>query len=146
MDGAPAILQTIEVSSYAWASMFTRHFQAKDVNFDGYLDIATLDGYGAKWSSCNYWLFDRRSGHFITNSLTRELGKLNFNEMILYPETQEILTTHLPSVCFGKKIHKVVNGRLVLMYSEEPRLEGEGEDFCKPVIEKRIKGVMRLIN
>ena len=145
-NGDPAILQTIEVGSYAWASMFTRRFQAKDINFDGYLDIAVLDGYGAKWSSYNYWLFDKRSGHFITNSLTRELRKLNFNEMTLYPETKEIHTTHLPSVCFGKKIHKVVDGRLVLMYSEEPRLEGEGEDFCKLRIEKRINGVMRLIN
>jgi len=144
--GDPTILQTIEVASYAWASMFTQHFQAKDVNFDGYLDIATLDGYGAKWSAYDYWLFDELSGRFITNSFTRMLRKLDFNEMTLYPETKEIHTTHLPSVCFGRKIHKVINGRLALMYSEEPRLEGEGEDFCKLRIEKRINGVMRLIN
>ncbi|HKQ76429.1 MAG TPA: hypothetical protein VJ810_22230 [Blastocatellia bacterium] len=145
-NGSPTILQTIEVASDAWASMFTQHFQAKDINFDGYLDIATLDGYGAKWSGFNYWLFDKRSGRFIANLLTSELRKLTFNEMTLYPETKEIHTTHLPSVCFGKKIHKIVNGRLVLMYSEEPRLEGEGEDFCKVRIEKRINGVMKPIN
>jgi hypothetical protein len=126
--------------------MFTQQFQAKDINFDGYLDIATLDDYGAKWSGFNYWLFDKRSGRFITNSLTTELRTLEFNEMTLYPETKEIHTTQIPSVCLAKKIHKVVNGRLVLMYSEEPRLEGEGEDFCKLRIEKRINGIMRPIN
>jgi hypothetical protein len=144
--GDPTILQTIDVASDAWASMFTQHFLAKDINFDGYLDIAVLDGYGAKWSSYNYWLYDERSGRFITNSLTRKLRELKFNEMTLYPETKEIHTTYLPSVCLGKKIHKVVNGRLVLMYVEEPRLEGEGEDFCKPVIKKRVNGMMRAID
>jgi hypothetical protein len=145
-NGDPTILQTVEVTSDAWASMFTQHFQAKDINFDGYLDIATLDGYGAKWSSYNYWLFDERSGRFITNSLTRKLRKLDFNEMTLYPETKEIHTTSLPSVCLAKRIHKIVNGRLVLMYVEEPRLEGEGEDFCKTTIKKRIDGIMKQIN
>ncbi len=144
--GDPTILQTIEVASYAWASMFTQSFQAKDINFDGYLDIATLDGYGAKWGSYNYWLFDELSGRFITNSLTRELRKLNFNEMTLYPENKEIHTTHLTSVCLGKKIHQVVNGRLMLMYLEEPRLEGEGEDYCKLRIERRVSGVMIPVN
>ena len=144
-DGASDVLQTIDVESNAWASMFTKHFKALDINFDGYLDIATLDGFGAKWSGFNYWLFDKRSGRFITNALTRELRELSFNEIVLRPKTKEIYTTHLPSVCFGKKIHKIVNGRLVLMYSEEPMLKGEGDDFCKLIIEKRINGKMRRI-
>jgi len=144
-NGSPTILQTIEVAAYAWPSMFTQRFQAKDINFDGYLDIAALDDFGAKWSGYNYWLFDKRSGRFITNSLTRELRKLTFNEMTLKPETKEIHTTHLPSVCLGKKIHRIVNGRLILMYVEEPRLKGEGEDFCKVTVKKRINGAMRPI-
>src|SRR5262249_25651393 len=73
---ARSILQTIEVQSYAVASWLTQSFMAQDINFDGYLDIAVLDDHGAKWGSHNYWLFDKRTGHFIMNSLARELRRL----------------------------------------------------------------------
>ena len=142
---SPAILQTVKVTTSTAGSRFTQTFEAKDVNFDGYLDIAVLDWSGAKCGGYNYWLFDPRSGRYITNSLTGELRKLSFNDMTLATKTREIHTTHWLSVCLCKKIYKIVNGHLVLIYVEEPRLKGEGEDYCKVTIKKRIDGKMRLI-
>src|SRR5215472_17122881 len=61
-EKSPTPIQTIEVSTRAGASNFRNSFTVIDVNLDGYLDIAVLDEFGAKWGRQNYWLFDKRSG------------------------------------------------------------------------------------
>ena len=70
-------LQKIDVRTKSGGSSFTKSFQAEDVNFDGFLDIAVLYDFGAKWSILNYWLFDKRTGRFITSPLTQELKRIS---------------------------------------------------------------------
>jgi hypothetical protein len=141
---ARSILQTIEVQSYADASWLTQSFRAEDINFDGYLDISVLDDHGAKWGSFNYWLFDERTGHFIVNSLARELRRLKFNEKRIDQEAKEIRISNLIAGCADdKRAYRVVRGHLILMRAEEHEAR---EGSCRETTKKRIKGKLKVIS
>jgi hypothetical protein len=54
--------------------------------------MAFRDG-GAKWGSRNYYLFHPKSGRFITNALTAELGRVQENGIVLDAKAHEIQAT-----------------------------------------------------
>jgi len=143
----PALIQTIDVSANASVSMFTAHFTAIDINFDSFLDIAVLDDFGAKWGRQKYWLFDKRSGRFITNSLTEELHRITNNGIESHPETKEIEVWHFPEPTprpgAVSETYKIVNGHLVLIRAEEIRSTSGG---LKVFIRKRVNGKMRTVD
>jgi len=57
---------------------FAGTFFAKDVNFDGYLDISVFaETGGPLWVGSEWWwIYDPRSGRFVQNELTQELHDL----------------------------------------------------------------------
>ncbi len=134
--GANTVPQTIEVESHESCSALTQRFEAKDMSFDGYLDIALLDDHGAKWGTYNYWLFDRRSGRFVANTLTDDLRQLAANQIVVDPERREIHAIFLSAVCPGsQEVYRIVKGHLLLAQEEEHSAEGED---CIVIIKKRI--------
>ena len=137
-----SILQKIDVRTKSGSSSFTKSFQAEDVNFDGFLDIAALYDFGAKWSILNYWLFDKRTGRFITSPLTQELKRISHSQMELDNNTKEIRFTHYVGVCPQNESYKILNGHLVLMEKEERICTMKGQ---KVFVKKRINGRMKLM-
>jgi len=146
-EKSPTPIQTIEVSTHAGVSNFRNGFTVIDVNLDGYLDIAVLDEFGAKWGRQNYWLFDKRSGRYVTNSLTKELCRITHNGIVPHPETKEIEVAHFPEQTPrpGKvsERYKIVRGHLVLTRTEEIRSTSKG---LRIFIRKRVNGKMRTID
>jgi len=145
-EKSPTPIQTIEVSTRAGVSNFRNSFSVIDVNLDGYLDIAVLDEFGAKWGRQNYWLFDKRSGRYVTNSLTKELCRITHNGIVPHPETKEIEVAHFPALIPrpGKvsERYKIVNGHLVLTRKEEIRSTSKG---LRVFTRKRVNGKMKTI-
>ena len=141
------ILQVIEIYTRADASLFRALFRAVDVNLDGYLDIAVVDEFGAKWGRQKYWLYDAKRSRFITNSLTRELYRIAHNGIEPHPETNEIEVHHFPEqIPRPAKVaerYKIVKGHLLLVGSEEIRDSSGG---LRLFFKKRIKGRMKIVS
>jgi len=142
--GSGMALQTIEVESHSDFLSFIQWFTARDMNFDGYLDIAATDDRGAQWMSFNYWLFDDRSGRFVSNAFTDQLRQqLAANSIDLDPKVQEIHASYLGRECpGGQSIFKVENGHLVLSQQEKYAVQDDG---CAETIEKRVEGKMVVV-
>jgi hypothetical protein len=134
--------QTIEVENFAGGYMFVRFFKAEDINFDGYLDIAVVHENGAKWSKFKYWLFDKRSGRFVTNRLTRRLGRLSYNTIDLDSSAKKIKIGFFYGVCPQGRTYRILKGDLVLTEVEERECEMSGS---KVRIKSRIHGKWRLV-
>lgn len=130
-------IQTLNIESSCDDGFVSQFFRIEDINFDGYLDIAAPLDHGAKWASFNYWVFDAKSGKFITNALTKQLRGLGGNEMILSPKEQ---TIHIKRLNLGGEgtlvgeVYKVANNRLTVIAVE--RLVPVGKDEFAP---KRFK-------
>jgi hypothetical protein len=141
--GSAAAIQTIELESHLPASDVMKWFDAKDINFDSYLDLAVPFDSGAKWMSFTYWCFDKSKGRFATSVLSDELREVRANSIELDPQVDEIHAWHLGSDCPGlHEIFKIVDGHLVLERDEKYAPEGNG---CILSIEKRIEGKMAVV-
>jgi len=119
--GSPLrLVQTIQVDTLFDASELRHGFQAMDINFDGYTDIAVVDEGGAKWVRQKFWLFDQKTGRFITNSLTDDLHRLSDNGLDLDENNKEITAKQL-TVTPGiqSRIYRIKNGHLELVGWEE---------------------------
>jgi hypothetical protein len=90
-----ALLQSLEVKTMSGPELFLRFFEARDVNFDGYLDIAVLREFGAKWGRQTWWVFAPASGKFISDEFTEELGQVSANGLVLDPARRNIVAPHL---------------------------------------------------
>jgi hypothetical protein len=114
-EPSPSPRQVIDVHSWTDPSWLVNSFMAEDVNFDGYLDFLVADDFGARWESHKVWLFEKQSGRFITNNLTKELGKLRTNRLELDPKSQTI-HAHYLNLDAGKigEVYRVAGGHLVL--------------------------------
>jgi hypothetical protein len=132
--------QVIEVETFAVSDMLVRFFKAEDINFDGYLDIAVVNEYGAKWGRYKYWLFDKKSGRFVTNRLTRKLGELSYNTIDLNSNARKIKIGFFYGVCPQSRTYRILKGELVLMEAEERECEMNG---AKVLIKRRINGKLR---
>ncbi len=120
----------------AWQPLnFGPTFHADDINFDGYLDFSVLTDYAGEYVSRSYWVYDPRSGLFVQNELTQELGKnclrggacWKASSIDFDPKKQEISAHYIPSFgrCpigsedFSGDRYRVKNNRLVLVHKEE---------------------------
>lgn len=137
-----SMLQKIDVRTKAGVSSLTRYFRAEDVNFDGFLDIAVLYDFGAKWGSVNYWLYDKRTGRFITSSLTRELKRITHADKELDNKTKTIRFVSYVGTCPQNESYKIMNRHLVLIGTEERICTVKGQ---KVFVKKRIDGRMKLV-
>lgn len=141
--GSAAPSQTIEIDSHLPATDVIQWFDAKDINFDGYLDLAIPFESGAKWMSFSYWYFDKSKGRFVTSALTDELRQVRANSIELDPQVREIHAWHLGNECPGlHEIFKIVDGHLVLVKDEKYAPGGNG---CILSIEKRVDGKMAVV-
>jgi len=134
--------QKIDVSTRAGASNLTRSFTAEDVNFDGFLDIAVFHEFGAKWGRVDYWLYDKHTGRFIRDPLTRELKRMTFAEMERNTKTKELTFTDYIGVCQQNSTYKVTGGHLLMMERVHRVCTQSGE---KVFLEKRVNGRMKLV-
>jgi len=141
--GASAPFQTIEARSI-WDQGLCDFFNASDVNFDGHLDISYVREGGAKWGSRDYLVFDPHSGRFITNELTRQLGKVRDNGIQLDSKTREIRVAFMgPGICRGGlDIFRVEEARLVQIQQEDIRSE---KDHCVRTLKKLVKGKWKVV-
>ena len=141
--GSAGLIQTIEIESHVPAAEAIKGFDARDINFDGYLDIAIPFESGAKWMSFTYWCFDKSKGRFVTGTLTDELREIRANSIEADPQVQEIHAWHVGNECPGlHEIFKIVDGHLVLVKEEKYAPDGSG---CILSIGKRIEGKMVVV-
>jgi hypothetical protein len=139
---SPVMEQFIEVAAVD-PSWLTNSFHSIDINLDGFQDIQVVYEVAGKWGSHSYWLFDPDSGRFVTNALTADLRALRHNGLTLNPETKEIRTSHFIGVCQKSfKIHRIENGRLVLLESELHFPEAPGR--CLVETRRRMNGELVL--
>jgi hypothetical protein len=112
--------QVINVKTWSDASWLINSFMAEDVNFDGYTDILVADDFGTRWESHKVWLFEKRSGKFITNSLTEELRKLRTNKLDFDPQSKTI-HAHYLNLDVGRigEVYRIAGGHLVLVQVDE---------------------------
>jgi hypothetical protein len=112
--------QVINVKTWSEASWLINSFIAEDVNFDGYTDFLVADDFGTKWESHKVWLFEKRSGKFITNSLAKELGALRTNKLDFEPQSQTI-HAHYLNLDVGRigEVYRIAGGHLVLVQVQE---------------------------
>jgi len=141
----------------AWQAIhFATSFVAQDINFDGYLDFSVLTEFAGKFVSRSYWVYDPRSGLFVENELTRELGEnclgaewhgacWKSNGIDFDQKKREISTRYLLNVCSGPSLtfpgdrYHVENNRLILIHKEEVDL-----DRCVITYSDLIGGTMRV--
>ena len=135
--------QTIEVMSN-WSDSVCRVFDAKDVNFDGYLDISVVREGAGTWASRDYYVFDPQSGRFITTDLTRDLGQLKNNGVNLDWKNHEIQATFIFGLCGGVDIYRLENDRLVKIQEEEVSVDTEGHR-CNQTVKRRIHGRWKVV-
>jgi hypothetical protein len=99
---------------------FSRTFHAADINFDGYLDLAIVDEFAAKWGSERWLLFDPATDRFVENKLTQKLDELKTNGYDLDPNKHEIIAHGLMAGCPSLiTIYRVEEDRLITVHGED---------------------------
>ena len=97
-----------------------------DINFDGYLDFATSERDGAKWGIRHYLVFDKVSGQFVANWLTRRLEQFKHNGIHLDVKSKEIRVDHLVlSEGLVSESYMIQGARLVLVETVEMHYDEE---------------------
>lgn len=119
----------------------------EDVNFDGYLDIAAVTDFGAKWQRKHYWVFDKRTSKYINNRLTGQLGKFTANRIGF--------DSHAKTVTLGfltlddsttKEVYRNHGGKLTLIEDESIRYDKRTNKVTATVtVRKRIRGKMKVV-
>lgn len=141
--GTNAILQTIEVMSN-WSESMCRLFDARDVNFDGYLDISVVREGAGTWANRDYYLFDPQSGRFITNDLTHDLDQLKDNDLTLDRKKREIRVSFIYGLCGGMDIYRIEHGRLVKVQEDKVRVDTDG-NRCEETVSRRVNGEWKVL-
>jgi hypothetical protein len=139
------LVQSLEVHSRYDPETLVRFFEARDVNFDGYLDIAVLREFGGKWGRQTWWVFSPASGKFVSDELTKELGQVSSNGLVLDAARRYIVAPHLTDLtgCGRTKdvYHVKQSGRLVLMHKEDISASPNG---CTLITHDRVNGQMQV--
>lgn len=136
--------QTVKIGGEAPtdpASNFVLH----DINFDGYLDLCTLERGGAKWGVSPYLVFDKKSGHFISNWLTRKLEQFKHNGIHPNAKSKEIRVDYLIiSEGTVSESYKIQGAGLVLVETQE--MHSDAKTQSSTITTKRlIDGKMKVI-
>jgi len=141
-----ALVQSLEAETLADPENFIRFFKVEDVNFDGYLDVAVLREFGAKWGSQTWWVFSPRSGKFISNDFTKALGEVMANGLELDRGRHNIIAPHLTDLtgCGATEdiYHIEPSGRLMLIHKEDIGARPDG--CCTLTTWDRVKGQMQV--
>lgn len=151
-DGKP--LQSLPIT--AWQPIdFAVTYEARDINFDGYLDFSVLSEFAGKWGSETFWVYDPASGRFVQNALTHELsenclgaewhgGCWKANSIDFDPKTREIRVQYLAGVgeCGSPTDrYRVEQNRLVAVHTEALKMDATE---CTLTISDLAGGAMRL--
>ena len=141
-----ALVQSLEVTGWSTPEFFLRFFEARDVNFDHYLDIAVVREFGAKWARQTWWVFSPASGKFISNEFTDELGQVSANGLVLNAARQTIVAPHLTDLtgCGPTKdvYHVEQSRRLVVIHKEDISASPSGG--CTLTTRDRVNGQMQV--
>lgn len=118
--------------------------RVEDVNFDGYLDIAVVTDFGAKWAGFKYWLYDPKTGRYVSNHLTRQLSKLWAGEILFDRPTRTVSVRNYVFDGVVHEVFKVNHNHLILLQQE--RINAN-EDPAKSTVTllKRIHGKMQVV-
>lgn len=121
------------------------YFVLHDINFDGYLDLATWEFGGAKWGISHYLVFDKKSGHFVSNWLTRKLDQFKHNGIRPDARSKEIRVDHLvTSEGLASETYRLQKDRLVLVETEEKHYDSESQTVTT-VTKRLVDGKMKVI-
>ena len=130
-------------------------FTAHDINFDGYLDIGIVVNGGAKWASYQYWIFNPKTGKFVTSALTKDFSNVISNQIKFDTKHKQIITNNFygPAIT-NKTVYQVVGGRLKIM--EEYHQEQSTDENSQPIekctitvkkyMESKVKATNEVIN
>src|SRR5262249_6088008 len=109
---------------------FLRFFEVGNVNFDGYLDLAVLRDFGAKWGAQTWWTFSPGAGTYVSNAFTEALAQGIANGLVLDAARHQIIAGHMAAAgCDGTRdIYQVEDSnRLVLIHEE--RIDSQPDGF-----------------
>jgi hypothetical protein len=141
-----ALVESLEAESTSSPEQFLRWFDARDVNFDGYLDIAVVRDFGAKWGRQTWWVFSPALGKFISNGFTKALGQVSANGLELDRARRNIVAPKLTNLtgCGGTKdiYHVEQSDRLVLIHKEDIGARSGGG--CTLTTRDRVSGQMQV--
>jgi len=141
--GSTSLWQRLEVIG-THPSWLTNTFHSMDINMDGYQDISVRYETASKWASHSYWLFDPKSGRFITNALTADLREVTHNGLKFDPKKKEIRASLFLGTCLNSfELYRIEKGRLVLLTSEIHSRVDDGR--CMVEKRKRMNGKMVLV-
>ena len=116
---APAF-QTIQVAAEASTDLFIRCVEFVDINHDGYLDLMTLAEFGgAKWWRYQYWVFEPKSGRFISNWLTKRLSRFLCCKIRPDAQSGEIHVRYLVFDGVMDEGYRIQGRRLILVSRQE---------------------------
>lgn len=124
--------------------------ELEDINFDGYPDIKMVTDFGGKFSDYNYWLFDKQSGRFISNSLSRQMQRVlaGYNDLTFDSDTHTILA-HNIGPCYARvKSFKIVHNTLLFINSvtdigcDYPS-QSDSDDSTHLLIKQRLHGKIK---
>jgi hypothetical protein len=97
-----------------------------DINFDGSLDIATVERGGAEWGYLHWYQFDPSQGRFIFTSLTEELSALANNGIAADPQGRELRVDTLVANCASTYTYVIAEGHLLLKQKQEYKQSSQG--------------------
>lgn len=107
-------MQVINLDPNMWLSdEIPAFFNVQDINFDGISDIGVVAEGGALWGSYQYWVFDNKTGKFITAPVTQDFRKITFNSITFDTNKKQVIASGLIGAVRGyKNIYQFQNGRL----------------------------------
>lgn len=107
-------------------------FSIQDINFDGLSDIGVVVDGGAKWASYQYWIYDKKTGRFISAPITKDFGKIGFNEIEFNKEKKQVTTRNFSGVGSLKSVYQFANEHLRLLEErEEQNIVKEGQETAQ---------------
>jgi hypothetical protein len=138
-DAGGRTLQTLTFRPDCGPEMFRAHSYLADVNFDGYLDLVALKGWGAKWGAYDVRLFEPGQGRFVQSPLTQQLGRLT--NLCVDEDRKRIISYTIGPDEPSERVFRVENERLKL--EESCRFANDGAPTGIIVRTREGEGVKR---
>ncbi len=130
-DASNTPIQVISLDPNMWLyDMVPSFFNVQDVNFDGFVDIGVPHEGGAKWVSYTYWIFDQKTGRFLTAPASKDLAKIGFSLISFDKEKRQITTTNTPGVGSARSLYQFQQDRIYKLKDE--KLEN--------IVQRNVKG------
>lgn len=132
-------IQVINLDPNMWLSdEVPAFFNVQDINFDGVSDMGVVVEGGALWGSYQYWIYDNKTGTFITAPITQDFRKITFNSITFDTNKKQVIASGLIGAVGGyKNIYQFQNGRLKPVEESEHEnvvVEDDGVNTQNPTI------------